>query len=255
MEKSMLIISKLIKFFLILLVSNNLYAAVNPNEAYGKVKPRKTDDPIAIANDAWNLFVGRKGYVNEKLALEKTLIAIELLKNSGDEVVLSVVVNNLSVIYGCSINENVRNLEKKLDLKRDYSDERSQENLIWSVFLKKTEFNTDISKEFHRMLETDFPSHPVKMYMDYLGKVLPQDTNAAYELLKIRANSGDADAAMRYGYRYECDFAEVDVDEAIQWYKKANKLYEKNKLNSKEINSSRERLKRLQSIKNGKFLK
>jgi TPR repeat protein len=36
---------------------------------------------------------------------------------------------------------------------------------------------------------------------------------------------------MRYGYRYECDFAEVDVDEAIQWYKKANKLYEKNKLN------------------------
>ena len=89
MEKPMLIISKLIKFFVILLVTNNLYAAVNPSESYGKVKPRKTDDAIAIANDAWNLFVGRKGYVNEKLALEKTLIAIELLKNSGDEVVLS----------------------------------------------------------------------------------------------------------------------------------------------------------------------
>ena len=251
----MLISTKIIKFLLIFLVANNLYAAVNPNEALGKVKPRKTDGEIAIANDAWFLFVGRKGYVNEKLALEKTLMAIELLKNSGDEVVLSVVVNNLSVIYGCSINENVRDLEKKLDLHRDYSDERSQDNLIWSVFLKKTEFSNDISQEFYRMLATDFPSHPVKKYMDYLGKVLPQDTNAAYELLKIRANSGDADAAMRYGYRYECDFAEVDVDEAIQWYSKANKLYEKNKLNSKEINSSGERLKRLQLIKNGKFLK
>ena len=37
----MLTISRLIKFFLILLFTNNLYAAVNPNEAYGKSKPRK----------------------------------------------------------------------------------------------------------------------------------------------------------------------------------------------------------------------
>ena len=251
----MLTISRLIKFFLILLFTNNLYAAVNPNEAYGKSKPRKKDDAIAIANDAWHLFVGKKGYVNEKLALEKTLTAIEMLKNNSDEIVLSVVVNNLSVIYGCSIDESVRNLEKKLDLNRDYSDERSQDNLIWSVFLKKTEFNKDISQEFYRTLEADFPSHPVKRYMDDLGKVLPQDTNAAYEVLKIKANLGDADAAMRYGYRYECDFAEINVDEAIQWFKMANKFYDKNKLNVKEFNSSKERLQRLQLIKNGKFLK
>ena len=250
----MLKFSKLIKFLLILFLANNVYAAVNNNGAREKSKPKQIDDAIAIANDGWHHFVGKKGYVNEQLALEKTLTAIELLKNKDEEVVLSVVVNNLSVIYGCSINDNVRSLEKKLDLNRDYSDERSQENLIWNVFLKKIEFKKDISQEFLKMLEDDFPLHPVKTYMDYLGKVLPKDTNAAYEVLKTKANLGDADAAMRYGYRYECDFAEVDVDEAIQWFKLANNLYGKNKLKIKEFNSSKERLQRLQLIKNRKYL-
>ena len=250
----MLTISRIIKFFLILLFTNNLYAAVNNNEADGKSKSKKIDNAIAIANDGWHHFVGKKGYVNEQLALEKTLTAIELLKNKDEEVVLSVVVNNLSVIYGCSINSKVRSLEKKLELNRDYSDERSQENLIWNVFLKKIEFKKDISQEFLRMLEDDFPLHPVKTYMDYLDKVLPKDTNAAYEVLKTKANLGDADAAMRYGYRYECDFAEFDVDEAIQWFKMANNLYGKNKLKIKEFNSSKERLQRLQLIKNRKYL-
>jgi hypothetical protein len=250
----MFTISKITKFLIVLLFVNNLYAAVNPIDTYEKAKNRKIDDAISIANDAWQHFVGRKGYVNEQLALEKTLQAIELLKNHDNEIVLSVVVNNLSVIYGCSINTSVRSLDKKLDLNRDYGDERSQDNLIWSIFLRKMEFNKDISQEFSKMLLDEFPSHPVKKYMDDLGKKLPQDTNAAYEVLKARANLGDADAAMRYGYRYECDFPEVDIDEAIKWFKLANNLYSKNKLNVKEINSSKERLQRLELIKNKKYM-
>lgn len=130
----------------------------------------------------------------------------------------------------------------------NFADARTKDNLIWSIFLRQINSNEDISKEFHDALILENPMHPVAKYMEYLDGKLPESPEQAYELLAASAKNGDADAAMRIGFKYECGFEYIDADAAIQWYSDARAIYLSEKKFSQAI-SSLERINRLKILK------
>jgi TPR repeat protein len=211
----------------------------------------EAENPISIANDAWRLFVGSRGYVDEKQALELAQKSIELVVEQGSKELLSTLENNLSVIYSCSINPEVRDVKSGEKVPKNYSDERTKDNLIWSIFLRQINLNEDISKNFYDTLTLENPFHPVAKYMEYMNGKLPESTEEAYEVLTASAKNGDADAAMRIGFKYECGFEQIDIDSAIQWYSEARSTYLAEKKFSEAI-SSLERINRLKMIKKAK---
>lgn len=221
------------------------------NEHTEPFNDANSEDPILIANNAWRHFVGDSDAVNEKLALEETLRAIKLIGENGNKELIDILNNNISVFYSCSIDSEVRNIRNGDNLRDQYLSERSKENLIWSIFLRRIKLEENIDDVAHDVLaliELYFPSHPVKKYMGYLGGKLPKSPEIAYKVLKSSALRGDPDAAMHIGYKYECGFETIDIDEAMKWYEIARKIYEKDENFDKAI-SSFERINRLMIIK------
>ncbi len=207
----------------------------------------EAESPISLANEGWSLFVGSLGYVDEKQALELTQRALQLLDNKDSTDLFSAIENNLSVIYSCSINPEVRNIEFGKKALSNYFDDKSKSNLIWSIFLRKISSKENISKEFHDALILESPQHPVARYMEYLDGNLPESTVDAYDVLQASAKNGDADAAMQIGFKYECGFESTDIELAIQWYSDARRLYLMEKKFSEAI-SSLARMNRLKLI-------
>ncbi len=222
------------------------------NERYGYAdelqEQTEEENPILIANDAWSLFAGSHGYVDEKQALELAQKSIQLVGEQGNKRLLSVLENNLLVIYSCSFNPEVRNIQAGKKVPNNYSEARTKDNLSWSIFLRQINSIDDISKEFHDALILENPLHPVAKYMEYLDGKLPESSEEAYELLAASAKNGDADAAMRIGFKYECGFEFIDADAAIQWYSDARAIYLSEKKFSQAI-SSLERINRLKMLK------
>jgi hypothetical protein len=207
----------------------------------------EAENPISIANDGWRLFVGSRGFVDEKQALDLTKQAIQLLVEQGSTELLSALENNLSVIYSCSLNPEVRDIKLGKEAPKNYLDERTKSNLIWSIFLRKFPVKENISKDFHDALILENPQHPVARYMEYLDGNLPESTEEAYEVLEAAVKNGDADAAMQIGFKYECGFESTNIQLAIQWYSDARSLYLTEKKFSEAI-SSLERINRLKLI-------
>lgn len=212
-------------------------------------------DPGAAINEGWSVFVGRSGVVDEKRAFDLTLGGIKSLDPSSHARVISVGMNNLSVFYKCAQDRKVRDYVKgeNLSEQRGLNDFYSLDNLVWSVFLLRG--RVDNRAQFFKDLKSKWSEHPVNQYVDFLGGKAPESVDHAYSILTQFADRGDAHAALRLGFRYECSDLEPDITTALRWYEKSRDLYLRGNASEQRIKSVSDRINRLRLILDGKFVR
>ena len=206
-----------------------------------------------LVNDAWGFFSGKNGIVDEKKAFDYNQIAIKTLVDEKDKEALSVAKNNLSVLYLCAIDPSVRDTKIGFSYNQDLNDPYSIDNIIWNAFTYLRPINDP--KKFYEIIRRDFPNHPVNNYIDKLNGIAPLNQEAAYKFLTEMAEAGDPYAALRVGYRYECYFDKIDINEAIRWYSLSKELHTKNGSNERTLQSVEVRINRLILIRDGKTAK
>jgi TPR repeat protein len=211
-------------------------------------------DPNSLINDGWRSFIGVNGAVDEKKALDLTLRAIDLMNPKEHERSISIAWNNLAVFSLCAQDPRVRDFRKGMEINsaRDYSDSMSLDNLAWGVYLQRDSVKNPT--EFYVALKKNWPTHPVNRYVDSLGGKAPESSEQAYAVLERFANDGDPHAAMRIGYRYECYDRSPEPQLAVNWYKKAQDLHERNNASERTIRVTSDRIKRLVLILEGKMV-
>ena len=215
----------------------------------------KPFDPGAAINEGWSVFIGRSGVVDEKRAFDLTLGGIKSLDQSINARIISVGMNNLSVFYKCAQDRRVRDYFKgeSLNEQRRLNDFYSSDNLVWSVFLLRG--RVDNTAQFFKELKSKWREHPVNKYVDFLGGKAPESVDHAYSILTQFADTGDADAALWLGFRYECSDLEPDIATALRWYEKSRDLYLRDNASEQRIKSVSDRINRLRLVLDGKFVR
>jgi len=203
---------------------------------------------IESINSGWGMFIGEDGYVDEVEAVKRTFSGYKaLLKlKERDAEAISVALNNISVFLQCAYDPSIKNIDLALGLKQKYEDSYSRKNLFWEVFLRRRDDFSIV--DLRNMAKGENASHPVMNYLADLNWQLPATSDMAYQFVRIKALMGDAAAAERMAYFYECSAKLVDVDSALSWYRAADMFYAKNK-DFESALSVLDRIKRLELLK------
>lgn len=208
----------------------------------------KWHQAIESINSGWGMFIGEHGYVDELEAVKRTLWGYQALikLKEKDIEAISVAQNNISVFLQCAYDPSIKDISMALGLKQSYEDTYSRKNLFWEVFLRKRDDFSIV--DLRNMAKGENATHPVMNYLADLNWQLPATTDVAYQFVRVKALMGDAAAAERMAYFYECSAKFVDVDSALSWYRAADMFYAKNK-DFKSALSVLDRIKRLELLK------
>jgi hypothetical protein len=265
-----MLIHKLSAMFLLLV--GTIESPANAQSS-GGLPPIRRSEPVTISpkeaealiNQGWREFVGAQGMVNERRALDLTLRGINAIKEEAikglstslaDDVrrTRSVGLNNLSVFERCAVDGRIRasSENQNREARQEYNDNFSLDNAVWDVYLRRTKISAK-EDEFIQFMRDKVSSHPINRYLVKLGGRLPASADEAYRVLEGFATDGDAEAALRIAFRFECREEPPQLQQSITWYETAISNSEKTASSPWLSFGAKERLQRLRLIQAGKF--
>jgi hypothetical protein len=196
-----------------------------------------------LINNAWLLFTGKNGNINEGEAIRMMQSGIAMATNEGNENARSIGKNNLGAIYSCAYDVKFRDVKLGGKLISDEfgKNKFSDDNYLWDVFKNNIKVNQE---QFFVSFRDRYSDHIIWKYIESNKNRLPNNRNEAIKILEVAANNGDWVAAQRLGFIYECDLDKLDLIRASKWMKLSLQNASQYGANEREKNSIQNRLNR-----------
>jgi|UPI0004AE308E TPR repeat protein len=182
---------------------------------------------VDLINEGWLQFVGWRGEVNEPLA---QILIEEGLKKSiamGQQDLINHARNNLGVLFGASVNSNIRNNRlAQVHIIDGAESKYGPNNLIWYAFEGKLELSEDYYKSLlNRYKELEKEDHVILS----LGPLPNELKNKPYKiiqyLIKKYGEQPNVRIAEQIADMYEDNFSDSQhLKEAKKWYFLSQKM-------------------------------
>jgi len=202
-----------------------------------------------LINEGWRQFTGERGEVNEPLA---QLMLEEGLKKAiamREKDLIDIARNDLGVVFGAAVNQNVRNNRlAQVHILDGADSEYGPDNLIWYAYVGKIDLPT---VEFKRLLKRYKELSNETHILEYLGPLPPELKNKPDLIIKFLIE--------KYKQKPDYQIAEQIADMYEDYYSdpkqltEAKKWYEiRAKLKGEDVDL---RLERINKILAGKYIK